>query len=156
MSTTPDKRILGLQWQDVLPPTSLDFKLRAVNQLMLRRYGAAFAPHGITPFQWLVLACLWQEDGLRVSEVTQRLNQVGGTMTGIVQGMEKVGLISRETLPQDRRVARLWLTEKGAGLKETLLPISQQVNKDIYKCLEEPERQELSLLLDKLLQHLTT
>jgi DNA-binding MarR family transcriptional regulator len=143
------------QWQDVLPPASLGFRMRAVNQLMLRRYGSAFTPFEVTPYQWLVLACLWQEDGLTVSDVTNRLNQVGGTMTGILQGMEKSGMLSRQTTPEDRRIARLWLTPKGLELKDKMLPVARSVRKEVYGCLTEDEQSQLSVILDKLLANLT-
>jgi MarR family transcriptional regulator, organic hydroperoxide resistance regulator len=142
------------QWQDVLPPSSLGFKMRAVNQLMLRRYGNAFAPFDVTPYQWLVLACLWQEDGLSVSAVTTRLIQVGGTMTGILQGMEKAGMITRQTSPEDRRIARLWLTDKGRELLDTLMPIARNVRRDVYGCLSEDEEGQLTAILDKMLTNL--
>jgi DNA-binding MarR family transcriptional regulator len=155
VSPLKEKRsTLALEWQDVLPPNALGFKMRAVTQLMLRKLGNAFAPFDITPYQWLVLSCLWQEDGLSVSEVTSRLIQVGGTMTGILQGMEKAQLIVRQTTPEDRRIARLWLTEKGQALNETLLPIARNARKDIFDSLTESEQSQLSSLLDKLLEKL--
>lgn len=157
VTQAPEKEALIdlLQWQDVLPPSSVGFKMRAVNQLMLRRYSSGFAPFEVTPYQWLVLACLWQQDGLSVSEVTTRLVQVGGTMTGILQGMERSGLITRQVTPEDRRIARLWLTPKSQELKEELLPIARRIRKEIYGCLSEDEQQQLSGILDKLMDKLT-
>lgn len=76
-------------------------------------------------------------------------------MTGILQGMEKSGMIVRETSAEDRRIARLWLTPKGQELKDTLLPIARKVRDDVYGCLSEDEQQGLSVILDRLLVNLT-
>jgi MarR family transcriptional regulator, organic hydroperoxide resistance regulator len=139
------------EWEDVLPPNSLEFKVRAVNQLMLRRFSGAFVEHGVTVYQYLVLGILWQEDGLTVSEVTDRLIQVGGTMTGIIQVMEKVGLITRKVSTEDRRVAHLWLTQKGRDLEKVLLPIGKSMRQEVFSCLNADEESQLHQHMDKLI-----
>jgi DNA-binding MarR family transcriptional regulator len=51
--------------------------------------------------------------GLRMSELSQRLMVTGGNVTGIADGLEKEGLILRETDAADRRASRVKLTTEG-------------------------------------------
>ncbi|MBX9692374.1 MAG: MarR family transcriptional regulator, partial [Cyanobacteria bacterium] len=74
---------------------------------------------------WVVLCRLWQEDGVQVSEVGQYLEQIGGSLTGVLERMEDRGLIRRERDEKDRRSFRIWLTEDGERLMEILPPIAR-------------------------------
>jgi DNA-binding MarR family transcriptional regulator len=67
----------------------------------------------MTAFHWLVLCCLWQEDGLPTSSIGDKLQQVGGTLTGVLDRMEERGLVRRERDTRDRRIWRIWLTDSG-------------------------------------------
>src|ERR1700688_3891097 len=51
--------------------------------------------------------------GLKMSEVSQRMMVTGGNVTGITDGLEKEGLVVREVGPADRRVFRVKLTGEG-------------------------------------------
>ena len=51
--------------------------------------------------------------GLKMSELSQRMMVTGGNVTGITDGLEKEGLVVRETDPADRRVFRVKLTAEG-------------------------------------------
>jgi DNA-binding MarR family transcriptional regulator len=52
-------------------------------------------------------------EGLRMSELSQRLMVTGGNVTGITDGLEKEGLVVREVDTADRRVFRVKLTAEG-------------------------------------------
>src|ERR1700676_1685273 len=51
--------------------------------------------------------------GLKMSELSQRMMVTGGNVTGITDGLEKEGLVVREVDPADRRVFRVKLTAEG-------------------------------------------
>jgi DNA-binding MarR family transcriptional regulator len=51
--------------------------------------------------------------GLKMSELSQRMMVTGGNVTGITDGLEKEGLVVRETDSSDRRVSRVQLTAEG-------------------------------------------
>ncbi len=85
----------------------------------------AIEPHNVTPSHWVVLCRLWQEDGVQVSEVGQYLEQIGGSLTGVLERMEERGLIRRERDEKDRRSFRIWLTEEGGRLMAVLPPLAR-------------------------------
>jgi DNA-binding MarR family transcriptional regulator len=70
---------------------------------------------------------LWDEDGLPTSSIGEKLQQVGGTLTGVLDRMEERGLIRRERDIDDRRIWRIWLTEEGKRLETVLPPIGVEI-----------------------------
>ena len=54
-------------------------------------------------------------EGLKMSELSQRMMVTGGNVTGITDGLEKEGLVVREVDSADRRVFRVKLTAEGAA-----------------------------------------
>jgi DNA-binding MarR family transcriptional regulator len=52
-------------------------------------------------------------EGLKMSELSQRMMVTGGNVTGITDGLEKDGLVVREIDTADRRVFRVKLTVEG-------------------------------------------
>jgi DNA-binding MarR family transcriptional regulator len=79
---------------------------------------AGFA--GVTPTVCQVLWPLFEEDGLPISEVGQRAGLAKSSMTTIVRGLERDGLVRLETDRGDQRVKRLWLTPRARELERVL------------------------------------
>jgi DNA-binding MarR family transcriptional regulator len=64
--------------------------------------------------------------------------------------LEKLGLVERHPDPNSRRSFRIYLTEEGRSLKETLVPIPLAVNQELMSPLEPAEQKEMLRLLKKL------
>jgi DNA-binding MarR family transcriptional regulator len=142
-------------WQAVLAPYSLGYRMKLLAQLSSRKFQEHLDPLGLTPFHWVVLCCLWEEDGLATSSIGERLQQVGGTLTGVLDRMEDRGLIRRERDCHDRRVWRIWLTEAGKKLEEVLPPIAIELREQALKGMSSSDRQQLSDLLDQVIANLS-
>lgn len=146
---------LPQQWQEVLAPYSVGYRIKLLSQLFSRKFQEHLDPYGLTPFHWVVLCCLWQEDGLPTSTIGERLQQVGGTLTGVLDRMEQRNLIRRQREPQDRRIWRIWLTEEGKQLQHKLPPIALEIKEQAFKGFSAMERQQLSDLLERAIANLT-
>lgn len=72
------------------------------------------------------------------------------TMTGLLDTLEKDGLICREPNAQDRRITHIRLTEEGHARVETMIPDCFQCIARIVSPLSQSERKELVRLLQKL------
>jgi DNA-binding MarR family transcriptional regulator len=142
-------------WQAVLAPYGIGYRIKLLSQLMGRRFQEQLDPFGLTPFHWVVLCCLWQEDGLATSSISDRLKQVGGTLTGVLDRMEERGLIRRERDVQDRRIWRIWLTEAGKELKETLPPIAMELREQTMQGMSPIERDQFSDLINVAIANLS-
>ncbi|WP_333229581.1 hypothetical protein [Microcoleus sp. BR0-C5] len=56
---------------------------------------------------------LWQEDGWPTSSIGDKLQQVGGTLTGVIDRIKERGLVRRERDTRIWRIWRIWLTDSG-------------------------------------------
>lgn len=84
---------------------------------------------GLHKGQPQILAILWERDGLTQKDIAESLRVRPSTITVMLRRMEKAGLLRRETDPQDMRVSRVYLTEKGRGLRREI--------EEIMKILED-------------------
>jgi DNA-binding MarR family transcriptional regulator len=71
---------------------------------------------GLTMTQLRLMFALFQEDGIAVSTLAQRMDISPSAMTGIIDRLRRTKLIRRRADPRDRRVTRIYLTEEGRTL----------------------------------------
>lgn len=74
---------------------------------------------GLTPAQYLVLANLSEEGGRPLGEIAEAIRCSPSTVTGVVDTMERKGLVAREPNLEDRRSHLLRLTAKGRALRRS-------------------------------------
>ncbi|HEY9853152.1 MAG TPA: MarR family transcriptional regulator [Leptolyngbyaceae cyanobacterium] len=142
-------------WQEVLAPQGLGYRIKLLSQMLSRKFQERLDPYGLTPFHWVVLCCLWQEDGLATSSIGDQLQQVGGTLTGVLDRMEQRGLVRRERDTRDRRIWRIWLTEAGKELKNVLIPIAIEIRDEAIEGIPIADRERFSELIDIAIANLS-
>lgn len=141
-------------WQEVLAPYSLGYRIKLLSQLLSRKFQERLEPFGLTPFHWLVLCCLWQENGLATSSIGDKLQQVGGTLTGVLDRMEERGLIYRQRDPSDRRIWRIWLTADGEALQAVLPPVVAGLLEQAMQGISPIEQAQFSQTVNRILANL--
>ncbi len=146
----------GLEsWQQTLAPYNLGYRIKLLSQLLTRKFTERLEPFGLTPFHWLVLCCLWQEDGLPTSSIGDKLQQVGGTLTGVLDRMEERGLVRRERDSHDRRIWRIWLTDAGKELEAVLPPIAAQMRDAAMDGISAADCELFSQILNRAIANLS-
>ena len=105
---------------------------------------------GLTPPQFYVLATIGYAGGLPFGEIGAKLMVTVSNLTGIVDRLEEKKLVSRKRDENDRRVVHVVLTDKGAKLYTTTLPLFEKSVAEIFASLDSPRQKELSALLRKL------
>ncbi|MHB1199024.1 MAG: MarR family winged helix-turn-helix transcriptional regulator [Polaromonas sp.] len=101
----------------------LCFALYSTSLAMTRLYKPLLDEIGLTYPQYLAMLVLWQQDGLMVSALGERLFLDSGTLTPLLKRLEAAGLISRIRDTQDERRVRITLTTAGRKLKATAAKI---------------------------------
>jgi DNA-binding MarR family transcriptional regulator len=82
-----------------------------------------FAPWGLSPSQFNVLNLLFGvPDGLSQTELGRHLIVHKSAVTGLVDRLQKRGLVGRKTVTGDRRAYRVVLTTKGNELMSRIVP----------------------------------
>ena len=82
-------------------------------------------------------------------EIGDRMIQVVPAMTGLLDRLEKQGLIQRERCTQDRRVIYVTLTESALNLLKRMDGPVNELHKQLIGHLTQAELKELSRLLEK-------
>lgn len=129
---------------------SVGFLLAKVHQRMLARFRDELDPFGVTPHQFVLLAFLWQRDGVTQVELSECSEVDRTTISGLVDRLVKAGLVERRPNPADRRAHLICLTEAGRGLEPELTARSLRVREAISADLAPGEYEQLCTLLRKL------
>ncbi len=95
----------------------LCFALYAASRAMTRADAALLEPLGLTYPQYLVLLVLWEEDGVSVKSLGERLMLDSATLTPLLKRLEQRGVIARRRDEDDERVVRIDLTESGRAMR---------------------------------------
>ncbi|EDM67068.1 transcriptional regulator, MarR family [Moritella sp. PE36] len=130
--------------------TSFGWMINVVANQAAKVFDTELKKYGLTIALWPTMMCLWEEEGVTQSEISAKSKVENSTTTRTIDKLEKLGLVERRTDPNSRRSFRIYLTEQGLALKETLLPIPMAINKELLSSLEETEQKEMLRLLQKM------
>ncbi|WP_158811960.1 MarR family winged helix-turn-helix transcriptional regulator [Beijerinckia sp. L45] len=140
--------LVARQPDDVVDPLCLDnqlcFALYAASHAIKKAYRPLLEELGLTYPQYLILIVLWVEDGLKVSDIGQRLHLDSGTLTPVLKRLEGLGLVSRVRRLQDEREVEISLTAEGRALRDRAVG----VRRDIVHQLKMSEAEIASLRTD--------
>jgi DNA-binding MarR family transcriptional regulator len=100
-------------------------------------------PYDLTPPQFGLLAFLWQQDGLTQVELSEKGQIDRTTIGGLIDRLEKTGMVERRPHPQDRRAYKIHMTERG---KEMEGPLSECARRALAKLTSGLNAQEVSEL----------
>lgn len=107
---------------------------------------------GLTLPRFDLLAQLARADGLKMSELSQRLMVTSGNVTGIADQLERDGWLTREAVSEDRRATRLRLTDSGRKRFTAMARVHETWIVELMGSLDRSEQRELQRLLGKLKQ----
>ena len=117
--------------------------------------GSAYARHGVYEGQQFILRSLWSQDGLTPGEVAKRLGLSTPTITRATTRMEAAGLLRREPHPTDRRLVRLYLTDRGRDLEATIEDEMAGLTDRALAGFDEDGRAAVVDALDRIRRNLT-
>lgn len=108
-------------------------------------------PYGITNVQYVVLEALWKQEGLTAVELGQLLTIDKATLSGILDRMADADLLLKQQDAKDKRMLRLYPSEKANTLKDILIEERMQANEELLAGFTPEER----ILLRRLLLSIT-
>lgn len=111
-----------------------------------------FARYGLSMGKFTILMQLQYagEQGLTPSECAERAGVTRGTITGLLDGLQRDGWVARQPHPSDRRMLTVQLTEQGQQLLEQMLPDHFCRTTSLMANLNNAEKKTLVALLAKL------
>lgn len=109
---------------------------------------------GLRVPEWRVLACLHDNDGAMITHLARRALAEQSRLTRIIAQMEERGLVTRKGDPQDGRRVRVYMTERGRSLAETLVPEARSHEQGLLARLQQSDQAGLKSALRALLNTL--
>ena len=138
--------------RDTIPKSSLTEIFDLIDQTaknLKRIQRQTVSEADLTPPQYAVLNLLWEQDGRPFKEFADALLCTRATITGIIDTLERKGLVMRKPNPVDRRSLLATLTEKGRALQQNT-PSLDNIYQSCCTGLAPLEFQQLAFLIRKL------
>jgi DNA-binding MarR family transcriptional regulator len=130
------------------------FALAKVCRVHRAHFGELLSEHGLHVGQEMVLVELWEDDGLRVGELADRLCVEPPTITKMLRRLESCGLVERRADPEDARSLRVYLTGSGRALEEPVSRCWERAEHTVLAGMNAKDRQTFRKLLDRVKSNL--
>lgn len=121
------------------------------NELLYERFVAAGYPE-VRPSYGSLLVPLYEEDGLRMSELARRALLSKQTMTTMVRLLEREGLVERRPDPDDRRATRVFLTARSRRFAPVAAAVLDGLDSLVGEQLGAPRVAGVTRALTKLME----
>lgn len=132
----------------------LCFQLLALSGAIDRDCAARLAPHGLSEGRFVVLFLLHGAGGmLPPHELAERAGVTRATISGLLDGLQRDGLLQRRSDAEDGRRLQIVLTARGKRLADALFDQHTQWIGGLFNGLDSSEQAQLSLLLEKVWRH---
>jgi len=129
---------------------SLGWLINVVASKLKNDFDTELKKHGLTIALWPTLMCLWEEEGVTQREIAIKSKVESSTTTRTIDKLEKLNLVERRDDPNSRRSFRIYLTDEGRALQDTLIHLPTQVNESVLSSLDSKEQAQMIGLLQKM------
>ncbi len=128
--------------------------LRAAYFAMHRVSDAHFTRNGVTADQFVLLACLAEQDGITQQELARRASSDPSTIRAMLVLLEGRKLVTRERDPEDNRARLVTLSSKGRRTYERLLKTSEPIREQMLKGFSAEAAQSLIVGLRRVTENI--
>ncbi len=115
-------------WRNDVPDDRLAHLIRDTARGLTRALQMRLAEHQVSFGHWAFLRILWNRDGLTQRTLSALAGLQEPTTFTALQAMERLGFVARRQMPDNRKNVYVFLTPKGRALKDTLVPLAEEVN----------------------------
>ncbi|MCF6409621.1 MarR family winged helix-turn-helix transcriptional regulator [Pseudalkalibacillus salsuginis] len=148
-SSKPDQNHLAVDVVHVLIKTNHYF-----NREFEKRLSSLEMPITLSGSRLRVLTMVGKMGEIRMSQLAEKLGVQAGTVTDLVDALQRDKLISRVPDPKDRRAMLLKLTEKAEKHLEPIHVIQSELAEKMLKRFSPEQRYQLIHLLEGMMDNL--
>ena len=125
----------------------INFLLSTAQHNVFQYLSVKLSSLGITPSQYSVLSCLWGRSHATPKQLAEILGIETSTVSGVLDRLQKNGLIDRIVNSEDRREVQVIATQKGRDLEKPVTVIIDDMNKEVLKTFTQDEIDKLKSML---------
>jgi DNA-binding MarR family transcriptional regulator len=130
---------------------SVGYLVKRTYALMLDALEPAFAAHGFTFMQYVILMQLRARAAINLRDICHEFRHDSGALTRVIDQLAERGLVERRRSAQDRRKVDLHLTAAGRRTCEQLIPLVVDKLNRAVASFSRAEHAELVRLLEKFI-----
>lgn len=136
--------------EEVKQSLKLFIVLSRANKAITEMTNQFFQDQGLNPTEFAVLELLYHKGHQPLQQIGQKILLASGSITYVVDKLEKRGYIKRILCPNDRRVTYAQITEEGSVFMDRVFPMHEQQLHEIMSVLTDEEKEQAISLLKKL------
>jgi DNA-binding MarR family transcriptional regulator len=116
-------------WREAVPDDRLAHLVKDAMRAFVRALQMRLVEHGVSYGHWRFLRVLWEHDGITQRELSDRAGVMEPTTFSALKAMERLGYVKRRVLADNRKNVYIHLTARGKALKDSLVPLAEEVNR---------------------------
>lgn len=114
----------------------INYMLTRAQNAVFNHFKSRLAPYGITPAQYALLKCLWDQGDQSPTQISCALCLDSSTITGIIARMEDKDLVERVHSNVDRRAVDIRIRPAGVALQEDIERVIREANEETLADLD--------------------
>ncbi|MET3575703.1 MarR family winged helix-turn-helix transcriptional regulator [Bhargavaea ullalensis] len=124
--------------------------LSRAHKVISEQANRLFADHGLNPTEFAVLELLYHKGRQPIQKIGGKILLASGSMTYVIDKLERRGYLSRTVCDIDRRVTFVDITEEGRLLMAEIFPLHERNLHQLMSALDEDEKKTAIDLMKKL------
>jgi len=142
------------EWRKSLPNERLAHLVRDAERHFKRSLQLRLSEHNISFGHWAFLRILWERDGLTQRQLSALTGLMEPTTHSAILRLQELGLVKRSHKAGNRKKLFVYLTDRGRALKDVLVPLAEDVNREATVGIADSDlevtRRTLLALIDNL------
>ena len=106
--------------------------------------------HNLSRENFMILELLYSKGPHPVQKISETFSIPSGSITYVVDKLEKKGLVERQPNPNDRRASNVVITEEGRALFDEIFPKHVATISENVSFITNEEKEQLITLLKKI------
>lgn len=135
---------------------SLPMVLNRALDAVMPPYREIFTKYDLTEPQWRVLRVVWGNEKIKSVELANRTLLAAASIVGIIDRLEKKGLVSRVRSTTDRRAIYITATAQSRKLQQEVSPQIEAIQTHVRSLVSPQEWAQMEQTLKKISLHINT
>jgi len=106
--------------------------------------------HGMKMSDFTILEALYHKGRQTIKQISESVLISTGSITYVIDKLEKKGLLERSNCAEDRRVVYIQITDEGQKQMDEIFPEHTAMIEEIFSCLSDDEKQTAIDILKKV------
>ncbi|MEZ0482459.1 MarR family winged helix-turn-helix transcriptional regulator [Planococcus sp. SSTMD024] len=136
--------------EDIKESLKLFIVLSRAHKAISEQTNQFFQENGVNPTEFAVLELLYHKGRQPLQKIGGKILLASGSITYVIDKLEKRGFITRVNCPTDRRITYAEITEEGKTFMANIFPAHEQKLHELMAALSSKEKEQAIELMKKI------